>query len=604
MIDEQIKGALSGTENGRIKEKLSTMPMEGLIELVLVALDKMDEAERISFIASHIDARIGAPHIDADKHDTFLETVSAFCIRCLNGDYYADEDDIEAYFLEIDDNDNDNDNDDNDDSDSDDDDGDDGDDDWDDWDDDGWGEDEWDEDEWDEEDLDYDEFFKNTEWAETFMKLFNQVMVYIKSGDIKTGYEASERLLSCLHELEFNEEFLGTDEPRTYIFIDWNEYFALHYSALFRYHTEPRRAVESAFRCWMDFGEMCEEGFLSNVHELELAEDCILTNIRSEWTWWDIQRLCFKLLEQLYARLGVKFDKASKAVALTDYNVYFYLFAVEGLYEQKDWQNLVEVAPVALSQLSKNVFGAEDWMVAMTEGKMIETIRKYLAEAYEKLEDFEQAFEIAKSMFFEAPDLTRYKYARGLAEKGADVPTFFALVEAKEKEKEGRIFFGWNQENLLCEIYSYEGETQSLLNMALSKRVSQNYDDRIYAALSLIYRALSDAEGVGVKLSKYLESNAEQGGINDMIKYDISPRQQAELLLNAADLLREIIAFHIAAAHRSEYAKAAYYMCVIRDIFRFLNLDEDFQKYYRGVMEENSRRRALRDEMQIVYGND
>jgi len=69
-------------------------------------------------------------------------------------------------------------------------------------------------------------------------------------------------------------------------------------------------------------------------------------------------------------------------------------------------------------------------------------------------------------------------------------------------------------------------------------------------------------------------------------------------------LLRTIIQFHIAAAKRTRYAKAAYYMCVMRDIYIYLQREDDFRHYFRGVIMENSRRPALRDEMSIVYGKE
>jgi hypothetical protein len=43
-------------------------------------------------------------------------------------------------------------------------------------------------------------------------------------------------------------------------------------------------------------------------------------------------------------------------------------------------------------------------------------------------------------------------------------------------------------------------------------------------------------------------------------------------------------------------------MCVLRDIFIFLEREENFKSYYEELMAQNSRRPALRDEMSIVYG--
>jgi len=45
-------------------------------------------------------------------------------------------------------------------------------------------------------------------------------------------------------------------------------------------------------------------------------------------------------------------------------------------------------------------------------------------------------------------------------------------------------------------------------------------------------------------------------------------------------------------------------MCVMRDIFVFLHREEEFRQYFREVIEANSRRSALRDEMSVVYGKE
>jgi hypothetical protein len=226
-------------------------------------------------------------------------------------------------------------------------------------------------------------------------------------------------------------------------------------------------------------------------------------------------------------------------------------------------------------------------------------VQTRLVEAYENLQNFTQAFETAKNMYFEEPDFERYKYARRRAEKVAEAPAFFALAEANEKQNASDHIYS----SLLRDIYSYEGETKKLMDMAMAKDIEKNYYDRKYIARSLIYRAVSDADGLGDYLLKYLASAVGEGGIEDMLKYGGDPPQQAKWLRGGADLLKGMIAFHIGAAKRNRYAKAAYYMSVLRDIFIFLGHEDDFQNYYRDVMAQNSRRPALRDEMRIVYGS-
>ena len=542
-----------------IEQKLLEMESPRLVEIILAALDTMEEAKQINFIAEHIDAQISLTRLGADDPEAFLDEVEAFCLDCLNEVYYSDEDDIDEYFL---DNNND----------------------YeysyyDDWDD--------------------GEYYSNSEWAKKFTQLFKLSAMYIQNGDIATGYEANARLLSCLNTMSSSDGFLGTDNPRDYISVDWEKLFTLHYDALFQYHTNTEEAIEKAFRCWVNFGEPCAEGFLSNVKDLPIGERIILAGLK-ESPYWAFQSLCFDLLMRLYARLDKAFDKVSQAKALLNHNVYFSRFVVEGLCEEANWQSAIEAALIALEQIPMPLSDITDWGQRSIQQAIRAAIQAKLVDAYENRGDFTQAFENAKGMFLEAPSFGLYIRARGLAEKSVGVSALLALVEKRLNGKQA----GYGQSSLLRDIYSYEGEIQKLLDMAQSQSIDRNYYDRKYIALSLIYRAVGGVPDVGEDLSEYLMSAQRQDGIVDMLKPVGDAVQQGELLLHGVDLLRTIIQFHIAAAKRTRYAKAAYYMCVMRDIYIYLQREDDFRHYFRGVIMENSRRPALRDEMSIVYGKE
>ena len=84
--------------------------------------------------------------------------------------------------------------------------------------------------------------------------------------------------------------------------------------------------------------------------------------------------------------------------------------------------------------------------------------------------------------------------------------------------------------------------------------------------------------------SEYVASASEEKGTADMRNPCVDPSQRTKLLLSGADLQRGIIAFHINAAVRSRYAKAAYYMRVLRDIFIYLKKEIEFQRYFNCVI--------------------
>jgi hypothetical protein len=541
-----------------IEQKLSGMPATRLVKIVLAALDTMGETEQINFIAKYIDARASLSRLGKDDPETFLSEVETFCLACLNEEYYSDEDDVEEYFSNNAYNSS-----------------------------------------YYDDDWDYDEYYRNSEWAETFSRLFRLSMMYIQSGDISTGYEANSRLLSCLTEAMDDNRIFGTDEPDGYIDVDWSEMFSLHYGAMFQYHANSECATEKAFRYWMRFGERCTEGFLANVKDVHIAENYIMDGLISADDW-AIHCLCFNLLEQLYSRLELDFDKVSKAKVLLGVNDYFYLQVVEGFFEQGNWQAVNETANLALTKISIPLTDVADRRQVIVQQKVRAAIQSNLADAHENRTEYEYAFEVLNQIFRETPDYGLYIRTRALAEKTVGVSAFLDSVEAQFSEKTHEAFY--YRRSLLLNIFSFEGEISKMLDMVQSHKIGSNYYDRKYAALSLIYRAIDGVDGVGSSITEYLATASGQDGIRGMLKKDINIEHRADLLLYGTDLLKGITAFHIAAATRSRYAKAAYYVCVIRDIYSYLKREDEFRSYFQEIITQNSRRPALRDEMSIVYG--
>jgi hypothetical protein len=541
-----------------LEQKLSNMEKAQLVEMVLAALDIMDENEQIDFIAKYIDVQSILSRLGKDDPNLFLSEVEAFCLACLNEEYYSDEDDIEEYFSN------------NDYSSS-----------------------------YYDDDWDYDEYYSNTDWAETFSKLFRLSVMYMRSNDFLTGYDATSRLLSCLTEAMDDERFLGTEDADEYIDVDWLELFSLYYSVMFKHNPDTKQATERAFHYWVRFGERCTEAFLDNVKDISVAESCILDELKSEDNW-ATQSLSFHLLEQLYERLGMDFDKVSKAKALLDVNDFFYRILVEGLCEQGNWHAAAEAAIDALKRIPMLPSAMSERYLMAVQQKVRASIQSMLADAYENLADNVHAFETLSQMFQETPDYNLYIRTRSLAEKTVGVEVFLEKIEAQLSEKpHGSPYY--SRSSLLLSIYSYEGKTKQLLKIAQSNTIGTNYYERKYVALSLIFRAVHGIDGVGENLLEYLTSSIGKEGIADMLKCPTDNQQQSSLLLSGVGLLKGMIAFHIGAATRLRYAKAAYYMCVIRDIFSYLKREDECRDYFNDIILQNSRRPALRDEMSIVY---
>jgi hypothetical protein len=314
---------------------------------------------------------------------------------------------------------------------------------------------------------------------------------------------------------------------------------------------------------------------------------------------WAFQHECFSLLEHLYKRSEKPFDKVLQAKALIDDNVYFFLDIAKGYYELSDWLSVIETAQISLPKIPFIESAATDWRADRSHQAIRAAIQAIAVDAYENLKDYTRAFEAAKLTFLEAPNFTLYKRARGLAEKVSCVSSLLTLAENVKQN-----ISSYTQSKLLLNIYSYEGEVEKMLEIALAKEIDQNYYDCKYIARSLIFRALHNATEIGASISEYLTSALGQDGIVDMIDFDRDKTRQTELLLSGADLLKGMIKFHIGAANRSRYAKAAYYTCILRDIYVYLNQEGSFRGYFGAVIAENSRRPALRDEMSVVYGKE
>ena len=58
-----------------------------------------------------------------------------------------------------------------------------------------------------------------------------------------------------------------------------------------------------------------------------------------------------------------------------------------------------------------------------------------------------------------------------------------------------------------------------------------------------------------------------------------------------------MVQFHINAAQRSRYVRAAYYCAVIKDLCIYKDEQDEINLYYGKILIENNRRPALKDEM-------
>jgi hypothetical protein len=157
----------------------------------------------------------------------------------------------------------------------------------------------------------------------------------------------------------------------------------------------------------------------------------------------------------------------------------------------------------------------------------------------------------------------------------------------------------------LLTILSFEGRTVKLIETAIKSDDYSRHGYLKYTSKSLIYRAVGQEQVSLPDLKEYIESieGNKIPGIVDMVRFSEDSEIKEYLLSNAVRILKIMVQFHIDAATRSRYQRAAYYCAVIKDIHTYIGKEDEFFEYYGGIMRENSRRPALKDEMKRKIGH-
>ena len=144
-----------------------------------------------------------------------------------------------------------------------------------------------------------------------------------------------------------------------------------------------------------------------------------------------------------------------------------------------------------------------------------------------------------------------------------------------------------------------------MIDLALKTDARSRYDCLKFTYKSLLFRVLRDknmdsiSEDLGTLILRL--KNSETPGIADMVDPSQNLENEDLLLQRAIDILKEITQFHIDAAKRTRYATAAYYCSLLQGIYKYMNEEDVFLDYYRAIMAENPRRRALKDEMSKIF---
>jgi hypothetical protein len=207
---------------------------------------------------------------------------------------------------------------------------------------------------------------------------------------------------------------------------------------------------------------------------------------------------------------------------------------------------------------------------------------------------FSEAYDVAAGMFINHNSHELYLKARSIAIRIGNLKNFIENMEnhVQTNKRYDAIF-------TLLRIFSFEGHTIKFLDIALKSDDYSRHDYLKYTSKSLIYRALGSEKIILPDLNEFLRTIEDNkiDGIIDMIEISQTSEEKQFLLNSAIEILKQMVQFHINAAQRSRYARAAYYCALIKDIYIYKDENDEFNQYYGKILIENNRRPALKDEM-------
>ncbi|SFC49549.1 tetratricopeptide repeat protein [Clostridium uliginosum] len=508
------------------REILLSFEKEKLVDIIIELLGKLHEFEKNEFISKNIDSQLALDNIRNGDGFDHLQDVKKFCEDCLNGEYY-----IECSHDNY----------------------------WDNY---------------------CEDSFESSEWSQRFTEYFNIAMMYSRNKEYDIAFEAFELLFNCLYEAESDEEILGTEEPDTYIEINWLDIFEQYYLCMKNSITDKIKMVEKALEVWLNYGERCTEAIINNIEDIYLIDKIIRQKVEETDGDWTLQHLYFELFKKFNERYNPQFNKIELAKSFLSYNVNFYIDIAKEYFEFGQFEDAVKVIDEALEKVE--------------EPRIKFNLKTRLVDCYEILNSFEKAFNIINSLFKGNPSYKLYNRARYFAEKINQLNTFIneaiSLLGLKTT---------YDSESILIKVLSHEGLIEELLDFIKIYKGYSRHNYLKYISKALIYRGFHGQEVKLVNLNEYINNidSSKIEGIVDIEVFNENVSNKDYYLNSAADILKEMIGFHIDAATRSRYERAAYYCSIVKDILCFLNKEEEFLDYYTNIIKQNSRRPALKDEM-------
>jgi hypothetical protein len=549
-----------------IQKILLQKDKEYLSELVLILLDKLEDDKRMDFTAKYINAKVVLSELNELDNDEFLEEIENFCKACDARDYY-----VEAEYDDY-------------------------------------------HDSYDEDD------FADSEWAREFSKYFRLAVVRARNGEDKIAYVALEYLFDCINDAESDEEMLGTSSPLDYINIDAGDTLEMFFDLMLKCEKNTVAAYRKFFDMWLNFKEYCKMPVSTYVKDLPKAVEALVEMVKTGSGFSRGERI-FHLIKSLHEENGTCFDGLPIVKELAQFDPDFNLYVAQEYFDGGQYEQAIETAVKYNSAIeaAKNENSYHRY-----NNEIPKKLKTILIDSYEKNGQPEKAYAAALEMFWQYTNYDLYKRTRHFAKMVMDLEVF--IDETEEfllKPKANNDYYSGSNKLLHRQILSFEGRRDKLIALVPKELKNQggwgyssgnDYALVKYIMQSLIYACAGSPEAEN-KSAEILLPNlsgfvawlgnesgqSERYGISDMAAFEKDPANQERYLTEAVSILKLMAKFHIDAANRERYAKAAYYLGIFEDICKLLGKSNESKLYILSIMEENKKRRALKDEMQKKF---
>jgi len=270
-----------------------------------------------------------------------------------------------------------------------------------------------------------------------------------------------------------------------------------------------------------------------------------------------------------------------------------------------DWSQVQELVHQALAL-------AETWP---EHGWPYELARPHLesrlSRALEQQGDLDAALKSACSAFYAEPDFAGYQCLRGLAGRISDARRTKVAEEAiaflREKAASDRFssYYEWPSPyaGLLAQVLLTEGRHTEAYDLALAAQGSTRSDLLNLAGGFYLTVGWGERPAAGSEVARLLARNAPYATfLRDLAPALFGEAARTEALERAVECYRSLMQMYIDARGRENYAAAAGYAAVLREIYTRQGRSTDFDHWYAQLMQTYRSFRALRDEFRQRLG--